>query len=141
MDLLPASSLLLRLPLEHLFESRFLFRFAISTDNVMKEIMKKKVCFCIAVLVVLVPALYAAESGRSSSYVQGTVVRVQQRKVYFPDSTIGGSNPSDAPLTSRYYAYEVSARIDCKTFVGRYETPFNYLPSAFTPDQPRSEEH
>jgi hypothetical protein len=86
--------------------------------------------------VVVVPALYAAEPGHSSPFVQGTVVHVQQRRIYSPDSTLGGSNPSDAPLTSRYYAYEVSVRVDCKTYVGRYETPFNYLPSEFTSDQP-----
>ncbi len=98
--------------------------------------MNKNVCVCIVALMILVPALYAAKQSRSDSYVQGTVVQVKKQKIYSPDTTIGGSNPSDAPLTSRYYAYEVSVRVDCKTYVGRYETPFNYLPSAFTPDQP-----
>jgi hypothetical protein len=98
--------------------------------------MHKKLCFCIAALLILVPALYAATQSRSDSYVQGTVVMVKKQKIYSPDATLGGSNPSDAPLTSRYYAYEVSVRVDCKTYIGRYETPFNYLPSAFTPDQP-----
>jgi hypothetical protein len=100
----------------------------------MEEIVRRNLC--IAALFSIVPALYGAESGRSSPYVQGVVVHVQKQKVYSPGSTIGGSNPSDAPLTSRYFAYEVSVRIDCKTYIGRYETPFNYLPSAFTPDQP-----
>ncbi len=98
--------------------------------------MKTNLCLAIAVLVTA-PMLYASQTqGHSYPYVQGTVVAVQKHKVYSPDSTIGGSNPSDAPLTSQYYAYEVSVRIDCKTYVGRYETPFNYLPSVFTPDQP-----
>jgi len=101
----------------------------------MEEIMKRNLCICIVVFVVVVPALYAAEPGHSSPYVQGTVVHVQQHKVYSPDSMIGGSNPSDAPLTSRYYAYEVSVRVDCTTYVGRYETPFNYIPSEFTSNQ------
>jgi len=98
--------------------------------------MKKNLCIGIALFLVVVPALYAAEQGHSNPYVQGTVVRVQQHKAYSPDSMVGGSNPSDAPLTSRYYAFEVSVRVDCKTYVGRYETPFNYLPSVFTPDHP-----
>ena len=98
--------------------------------------MKRNLFICIVAFVVVVPALYAAESGHSNPYVQGTVVHVQQHKLYSPDSMIGGSNPSDAPLTSRYYAYEVSVRVDCQTYVGRYETPFNYLPSEFTSDQP-----
>jgi len=100
-----------------------------------ERIIKNTCCVCLAVFVALVMALYAAEPVRSGSHVQGTVVRVEKHKVYSPDSTSGGSNPSDAPLTSRFYAYEVSVRVDCETYVGRYETPFNYLPSAFTPDQ------
>ncbi len=97
--------------------------------------MKRNLAIYITVFVIIVPMLYAAEQV-NSTYVQGTVVRVQQHKVYSPDVMIGGSNPSDAPLTSRYYTYEVSVRVDCNTYVGRYETPFNYLPSAFTADQP-----
>ncbi|HWY59919.1 MAG TPA: hypothetical protein VNZ03_35985 [Terriglobales bacterium] len=99
-------------------------------------IIKGTCCIWLTAFLIAATALYAAEPVRSGSYVLGTVVRVQQRKVYSPDSTIAGSNPSDAPLTSRSYAYEVSVRVDCKTYVGRYETPFNYLPAAFTPDQP-----
>jgi len=97
--------------------------------------MKKNICIGIAALVI-VPMLNASPARGPNPYVQGTVVDVQKHKVYSPDYTMGGSNPSDAPLTSRYYAYDVSVRVDCKTYVGRYETPFNYLPSAFAPDQP-----
>ena len=68
--------------------------------------------------------------------MQGTVIQVQKHKVFSADSMVGDSNPSDAPLASRYYSYEVSVRVDCRTYVGRYQTPFNYLPSAFTPDRP-----
>jgi hypothetical protein len=100
----------------------------------MEEIMKRNLAFYITVLVIVVPVLYAAEKG-NSSFVQGTVVSVEQHKAYSPDVMIGGSNPSDAPLTSSYYTYEVSVRVDCNTYVGRYETPFHYLPSAFTADQ------
>jgi hypothetical protein len=109
---------------------------AISAGDLEEEIMKKNLCICIAAFASVMPALYAAEPGHSNAYVQGTVVGVQQHKAYSPEATLGGSNPSDAPLTSRYYAYEVSVRVDCETYVGRYETPFKYLPSAFTTDQP-----
>jgi hypothetical protein len=108
----------------------------ISAGELLEKTMKKTICLGIAVLVI-VPILNASPTrSRSNAYVQGTVVEVQKQKVYSPDYAIGGSNPSDAPLTSRYYAYEVSVRVDCKTYVGRYETPFNYLPSEFTRDQP-----
>jgi hypothetical protein len=99
------------------------------------KIMKQNICIVIAVLIV-VPMLNASPTRNSNRFVQGMVLSVEKRKVYSPDYTIGGSNPSDAPLTTRYYAYEVSIRVDCKTYVGRYETLFNYLPSDFTPNQP-----
>jgi hypothetical protein len=90
--------------------------------------MKKNIYIGIAALV-MAPILNASPTRTNSNpYTQGTVVAVQKHKVYSPDSTIGGSNPSDAPLTSRYYAYDVSVRVDCRTYVGRYETPINYLP-------------
>lgn len=92
--------------------------------------MKRNLWMGIAALVLVMPSLYASQTQT------GTVVAVQQQKVYSPEYTMGGSNPSDAPLTSRYYAYEVSVRVDCKTYVGRYETPFHYLTSAFTPNHP-----
>ncbi|MGA8492450.1 MAG: hypothetical protein WB711_18635 [Terriglobales bacterium] len=96
----------------------------------------KHICIAIAVLVI-VPVLNASPTRNNSSlFVQGTVLRVEQHKVYSPEYTIGGSNPSDAPLTTRYYAYEVAVRVNCKTYVGRYETLLNYLPSEFTPNEP-----
>ncbi|MFZ0285533.1 MAG: hypothetical protein WAL32_09900 [Terriglobales bacterium] len=99
--------------------------------------MKGNLWISFVVLSVAAPALYASQlPSRSTSYWQGTVVEVQKHKVYSPDYMMGGSNPSDAPLTSRYYAFEVAVRVACNTYVGRYETEFNYLPSAFTPNQP-----
>ena len=99
--------------------------------------MKKNLCIGIAVLVMVSMLNASPALGASNPYVQGTVVDVQKHKVYSPDYMMGGSNPADAPpLTSRYYAFEVSVRVDCKTYVGRYETPFNYLPSVFSVNQP-----
>ncbi len=96
-----------------------------------------KTIYMVIAMLIIVPMSKASPTrSNSSAFMQGVVVDVRQHKVYSPDSTNGGSNPSDAPLTSRYYAYEVSVRVDCKIYVGRYETPFNYLSSAFTPDRP-----
>jgi hypothetical protein len=109
---------------------------AILAGALMEKIMRKNIGIGIAVLVI-VPMLNASPArSKANPFVQGTVIEVQKQKVYFPDYAIGGSNPPDAPLTSRYYAYQVSVRVDCKTYVGRYETQFNYLPSEFTPNQP-----
>jgi hypothetical protein len=99
--------------------------------------MKKLLALTIATFVISIPLLNASPTrANSAQYVQGTVVDVQKHKIQSPAYTVAGSNPSDASLTSRYYVYEVSVRVDCKTYVGRYETPFNYLPSAFTRDRP-----
>lgn len=76
---------------------------------------------------------YAAQDNRRS--VIGTVVSVQESKVQSPEYTLGGSNPSDAPLTSRYYEFQVAIRIGCDVYIGRYQTAFNYLPSAFTAER------
>jgi hypothetical protein len=109
---------------------------AILAGALMEKIMKKNIGIGVAVLLIA-PMLNASPArSKANPFVQGTVIEVQKQKVYFPDYGTGGSNPSDAPLTSRYYAYRVSVRVDCKTYVGRYETPFNYLPSEFTPNQP-----
>ena len=87
----------------------------------------------IAVFVVAAPIFYAHAVHKKEEWVQGQVVEVQKHRAQSPEYTMGGSNPSDAPLTSRYYEFEVSIRVGCQTFVGTYQTPFNYLP--FTPDQ------
>lgn len=96
----------------------------------------KKNRWMVVVVLGLVPALYGKQTQGTNAFVQGTVIRVEMRKEYSPAYTMGGSNPSDAPLTSRFYVYEVAVRVDCKTYVGRYETPFHYLPSAFSANRP-----
>lgn len=96
--------------------------------------MKPKPHIAVAVLLAALPMFYVSPSRRKSEdYVQGTVVGVESHRVESPEFTGGGSNPSDAPRVSRYYVYEVSIRVGCKTYVGRYETPFHYLPSVFAP--------
>ncbi len=99
--------------------------------------MKRYFYFALALFLMWMatPGLFAARN-RNPEIVQGTVVAVQKSKVRSPEYTMGGSNPSDAPLTSRYYTFEVSIQVGCETYVGRYETPLNYLPSAFTADRP-----
>jgi hypothetical protein len=87
----------------------------------------------IPVILLALHMFHVSPSRNAKEYVKGIVVDVENHQVESPAFTMGGSNPSDAPLTSRYYAYEVSIRVGCETYVGRYETPFHYLPSAFAP--------
>ena len=72
---------------------------------------------------------------RRTQIVVGTVVNVEKDRIYSPDYSTAGSNPVDAPLTSRYYEYRVSIQVGCNMYVGRYESPFNALPAEFTPTE------
>ena len=90
----------------------------------------------ISVLLIAILMLHGSPAQSSSGeYVQGTVVEVQKHKTQSPEYTIGGSNPSDAQLASSYYTYEISIRVGCRIYVGRYDTALNYLPSIFARDQ------
>ncbi len=96
----------------------------------------KRNLYVVALIFLVAAPTVSAMAVNSNEWVQGTVVQVQKHRLESPAYQFGSSNPADAPLATRYYAYEVSIRVACKTYVGRYNTPFNYLPSAFTADQP-----
>jgi hypothetical protein len=92
--------------------------------------MKSTICL-IGLLAVIVPALNASKSPRlPAAYQPATVLSVQKHEVRSPAYTAGDS-PSDAPLQTDYYVYEIALRVNCATYVGRYETQLNYLPSSF----------
>ena len=74
----------------------------------------------------------SANSSSAKPYLPATVLQVEKHEVGAPAYT-GGDNPSDVPLQSEYYAYEVSVRVNCGTYVARYESPIDYLPAAFSP--------
>ena len=76
-------------------------------------------------------SLYASKvRDQTNSYQQGTILSVEKRNVQSPEYS-GGNNPSDAPLQSEFYAYDILVRLDCGTYVAHYESPLDYLPSAF----------
>lgn len=105
-------------------------------QHCLEQVVKAGLQSLVVLLVVAMSNLYAYAVHKSKEeQVQGQVLGVEKHRVQSPDYTIGGSNPSDAPLTSRVYEYEVSIRVDCMTYVGTYQTPFNYLPAAFAPNQ------
>jgi hypothetical protein len=86
-------------------------------------------------MVLLVLVLRCRVPAARNLDVEGTVVEVRKERVQSPEYTIGGSNPSDAPLAARFYSFEVSIRVGCTTYVGRYQTPMNYLPATFAAGQ------
>ena len=80
-------------------------------------------------VVVFAPLLAAFAKDQSAGFEQGTVLKVERHEVRSPDTCYSGT---DTPLQSEYYAFEVSVRVGCTTYEGRYETPFDYFPSAFS---------
>ena len=79
----------------------------------------------------------AASNGQPAeglATVSGTIVNVEKKEVTSPNQCC--YNPTDAPLQTRYFAYQVSVKVDCETYVGHYESPYDYLPSELTPNRP-----
>jgi hypothetical protein len=75
-----------------------------------------------------------ANSTKQNEYLSGTVLQVKRHE-YDSASNYVGNSPSDAPLHSDVYVYDIFVSVNCATYVGRYESVFDYLPSLFTPNQ------
>ena len=79
---------------------------------------------------VIVPASSASSSKPHNPFLPATIVDVEKQQVVEPPYS-GGDNPSDAPLQSVFYAYQVAVHTTCNTYVARYESPYDYFPEAF----------
>ena len=77
-------------------------------------------------------ALYLHASVKGGGYQTATVITV--KKLDITPQFIGG-NPTDAPTHADDFAYEVGIRLECTKYVGRYESPFDYLPRAIAPNK------
>jgi hypothetical protein len=100
-----------------------------NTEN--GEIMKVLACSCLVLAAMCIP-LYARHTINVVNPLQATVVRVDKSK---PAAEFtGGDNPSDAPLQPVAYEYDITLRVGCGTYVGRYESAYAYLPSAIATD-------
>jgi hypothetical protein len=93
-----------------------------------EEIMKKTLILFVLVLGVLSIHLQAATK---RVYQPATVVSVEN---HLTESNYVGDNPSDAPLQSTVYAYDIGIQLNCVEYVGRYLSAFDYFPSVFTPN-------
>ncbi len=72
-----------------------------------------------------------AEQTTEDGYQTATVINVNK---HVSASNYVGDNPIDAPLQARVYSYDIGIRLNCKVYVGRYESATRYLPPAFAPD-------
>jgi hypothetical protein len=98
--------------------------------------MNTKAYLSVLVLVVTMSALSAeakTKEVQSKGFQQGTVVSVDRQEVTSPNLCCYSG--TDAPLQTQYYAFDVSVRVGCGTYVGRYDSYMDYLPSAFSPNK------
>jgi hypothetical protein len=88
----------------------------------------------IAVLAAMLAVINAsAKESKIRQYFEGTVVRVDK---YEPQQVVAGQNPSDAPLADpETFAYDIAVHVNCGTYVGRYQSWYDYVPSVFAADR------
>jgi hypothetical protein len=91
--------------------------------------MKNRLCVRILAIVSAVPITYAV--AQSSQPQAGTIVSVQQQDVSTPPVRTGAEF-GRTPVQSHYYLYNVSVRLNCDVYAGRYESELNDLPSALS---------
>jgi hypothetical protein len=95
-----------------------------------------KLCLGIFLFAGLAPVIgFAQTHPASTRYQTAMILRVEKHKDSSP-TYMGGDTPTDAPLQSHYFTFEVSMRTDCEIYQGKYETPFNYFPSVFASNRP-----
>ena len=70
-------------------------------------------------------------AGTKRPYQTATVISVANHQV--PSRYV--SNPTDAPVESEVYSYDIGIQLDCTLYLVRYETGLDYLPSVFSPHQ------
>ena len=75
--------------------------------------------------------LTGAFAGTKHPYQSATVVSLANHET--PSGYVG--NPTDAPLQSEVYSYDIGIELNCTVYMVRYETGMDYLPSAFSPNQ------
>ena len=92
--------------------------------------MKKTLMVSALMLSALLVYLHAySNRAAKDQYQTATVVSVDK---HVAESNYVGS-PTDAPLQSEDYGYDIGIRLDCNIYVGRYESSIDYLPSVSHP--------
>jgi hypothetical protein len=70
-------------------------------------------------------------AGKKQPYQSANVVSVANHETAY--TYVG--NPTDAPLQSEVYSYDIGIELNCTLYMVRYETGLDYLPSVFSPNQ------
>jgi hypothetical protein len=88
---------------------------------------------CVSILAAVSAVTVPCAAGQSEQSEEGTVVSVQKQNVATPSARTG-ADPARTPLQSHYYLYNVSVQLNCKVYVGRYQSELDDLPSALSPN-------
>lgn len=88
--------------------------------------------FSYSLLLCLAASLLAVPLHASTRQFQEAVVVSAQK--YEPDTPRHGKR-TDAPPPATEYDYNVSIRLNCAVYVGRYQSAFDYLPGVFAANQ------
>jgi hypothetical protein len=95
--------------------------------------MKETIAVLLLLLGNLLPLNASTTPSSAKTYEKGTILRVEKHDT---TPSTAGQNPSDAPLADpQTYAYDVSVRVNCGTYVGRYESWYDYVPSVLSPQE------
>ncbi len=74
-----------------------------------------------------------AQTEAAKKGYQATVIHVDEHMM--PANLIGGVTDMDNEVPQpQHYVYDVKVRLGCDVYVGRYESPVNHLPPAFSPN-------
>ncbi len=88
----------------------------------------------LVIFVCTFPAINAFASLKPTEYQSGTVVSVESHEA--APSNYVGSNPSDAPMQSEVYSYDIGIRVGCTVYRTEYDSAIDYLPAVFTANHP-----
>lgn len=94
----------------------------------------KKILVVFVILAAMLAVVGAsAKESKIKQYLEGTVVRVDKHE---HREVASGQNPSDAPLPDpETFAYDIAVHVNCGTYVGRYQSWYDYVPSVFATDR------
>ena len=95
--------------------------------------MRKSIVLPLVLLLAWSLMTAAAKELQSKPYVDATVLRVDKHE---SSPQVGGDNPSDAPMPDpETFSYDIAVQVNCGTYVGRYQSWYDYVPALFAPDQ------
>jgi hypothetical protein len=94
--------------------------------------MKKRTALLVFLFAVVSLAAAFAKATQPKTYQNATVLRVNK---YEEPPIVGSDNPTDAPAADpETFSYDISIRVHCGSYVGRYQSWYDYMPVELSPN-------